>query len=214
MTRLPLFIATSIALLAIPGPAVLFIVARSGSQGTRAGLISVLGVHVASAVHVLAAIAGLSALIVASAAAFTIVKIVGGLYLIGLGIRSIRAARTAAGTTMLTAMPAPRPPRQLFFEGLTVNLLNPKVALFFLAFLPQFMSRHHGPVWLQTLALGGIYIVLGLISDSLYAIAGARAGRWLGRRRRAVRSTRYAEGGVLVGLGVVTLALPAGHTVK
>jgi threonine/homoserine/homoserine lactone efflux protein len=204
MSTLPVFVAASIALLVIPGPAVLFIVARSGAQGTRAGLVSVLGVHTATVVHVLAAVAGLSAVVVASSIAFTAVKIVGGLYLIYLGVRSIRSARHARSISAPTVWPEKR----LFTEAFVVSLLNPKVALFFLAFLPQFVERGHGPIWSQTLVLGLVYIILGLCSDSVYALIGAHVGTRLSGRTARLRATRYAEGGILLGLGVLTLALP------
>ena len=204
LSTLPVFIAASIVLLVIPGPAVLFIVARSGSQGRRAGLVSVLGVHTASIVHVFAAVAGLSAVVVASSIAFTAVKVVGGFYLIVLGVKSLRSARRSADV----AAPTVRPEKRLFAEAFLVSLLNPKVALFFLAFLPQFVQRGHGPIWTQTLVLGAIYILLGLCSDSMYAMIGARLGTRLSGRAAQLRATRYAEGGILVGLGVLTLALP------
>jgi threonine/homoserine/homoserine lactone efflux protein len=198
------FAVASIALLMIPGPAVLFIVARSGAQGTRAGLISVLGVHSASVVHVRAAVAGLSAVLVASSLAFTTVKVAGGAYLIYLGVRSLRRARHAE----LVIAPIVRPMRRLFAEGFVVNLLNPKVALFFLAFLPQFVERSSGPIWSQMLALGVMYIALGVICDGAYALVAARVGRWVSQRARAFRTGRYAEGGLLLGLGALALVLP------
>ena len=210
LSTLPVFIAASIVLLVIPGPAVLFIVARSGSQGRRAGLVSVLGVHTASIVHVLAAVVGLSAVVVASSIAFTAVKLVGGLYLIVLGVKSLRSARRSANVTV----PTVRPVKRLFAEAFVVSLLNPKVALFFLAFLPQFVQRGHGSIWTQTLVLGAIYILLGLCSDSMYAMIGARLGTRLSGRAARLRATRYAEGGILVGLGVLTLALPHRRTGK
>ena len=205
LSTLPVFIAASIALLLIPGPAVLFIVARSAAQGRRAGLVSVLGVHAATIVHVLAAVAGLSAIVVASSIAFTGVKIIGGFYLIYLGIKSIRASRQAAAEV---ATPTVWPEKRLFAEAFVVSLLNPKVALFFLAFLPQFVVPGRGPIWSQTLALGLVYIALGLCSDSLYALLGAQLGTRLSGRASRLRAARYAEGGILVGLGVLTLALP------
>jgi threonine/homoserine/homoserine lactone efflux protein len=204
LSTLPVFIAASIALLVIPGPAVLFIVARSGAQGRRAGFVSVVGVHTASIVHVGAAVAGLSAVVVASAIAFTAVKFIGGLYLIYLGVKSIRGARRLSGAVT----PTRRPEKRLFAEAFAVNLLNPKVALFFLAFLPQFVERGHGAIWTQTLVLGLVYIALGLCSDSMYVLIGARMGSWMNGRAERLRASRYAEGGILVGLGVLTLALP------
>jgi threonine/homoserine/homoserine lactone efflux protein len=203
-STLPVFIAASLVLLVIPGPAVLFIVARSGAQGRRAGLVSVLGVHTASIVHVLAAVAGVSAVVVASSLAFTAVKVVGGCYLIYLGLKSLRNARTAS----TTSAPKVRATKQLFGEGFLVSLLNPKVALFFLAFLPQFVERGNGPIWSQTLLLGLLYIALGLCSDSMYALLGARLGSGFSGHAARVRATRYAEGGILIGLGVLSLAIP------
>ena len=104
--------------------------------------------------------------------------------------------------------------KRLFAEAFVVSLLNPKVALFFLAFLPQFVQRGHGPIWTQTLVLGAMYILLGLCSDSMYAMIGARLGTRLSGRAARLRATRYAEGGILVGLGVLTLALPHRRTGK
>ncbi len=163
-----------------------------------------LGVHAASIVHVLAAVAGLSAVVVASSIAFTAVKVVGGLYLVYLGVKSLLAARHA------TAVEAPtvRPEKRLFAEAFVISLLNPKVAIFFLAFLPQFVERGHGAIWSQTLVLGVVYIILGLCSDSMYALIGARLGTRFGGHAARLRSTRYAEGGILVGLGVFTLTIP------
>jgi len=203
-STLPVFVAASLVLLVIPGPAVLFIVARSGAQGRRAGLVSVLGVHTASIVHVLAAVAGVSAVVVASSLAFTAVKVVGGCYLIFLGLKSLRNARTAS----VASAPRIRATKQLFAEGFLVSLLNPKVALFFLAFLPQFVERGNGPIWSQTLLLGLLYIALGLCSDSMYALLGARLGSRFSGHAARVRATRYAEGGILIGLGVLSLAIP------
>jgi threonine/homoserine/homoserine lactone efflux protein len=208
LSTLPVFMVASIVLLVIPGPAVLFIVARSGAQGRRAGLVSVAGVHTASIVHVVAAVAGLSAVVLASAVAFTAVKFVGGVYLIVLGVKCIRGARGTAGV----AVPHIRPQKRLFGEAFVVSLLNPKVAIFFLAFLPQFVDRGRGPLWSQTLVLGLVYIGLGLCSDSMYALIGARVGAWLGGRAQRIRASQYVEGGILVGLGVLTLALPHRHS--
>lgn len=204
VSTLPVFISASLALLLIPGPAVLFIVARSSAQGKRAGFVSVFGVHCATVVHVLAAVVGLSALVVASALAFTAIKIVGGIYLIWLGVKSIRGAR---GLTEVEA-PVVTAQKRLFGQAFTVNMLNPKVAIFFLAFLPQFVHRGHAPVWSQTLVLGLIYIALGLCTDSMYVLLGSRLGAWFGGHVRKVRALRYGEGGVLIGLGVLTLAVP------
>src|SRR5690242_2030640 len=148
-TALLLFAAASIALLVVPGPSVLYIVTRSVSQGRRAGLISVLGVHVGSVVHVSAAALGLSALLASSATAFAAVKYLGAAYLCWLGVRKLR--RRGAGPVEET----PAVPRaRLFTQGVVVNVLNPKTAIFFLAFLPQFVDPRRGPVAVQIVVLG------------------------------------------------------------
>jgi threonine/homoserine/homoserine lactone efflux protein len=191
-----LFCVAAVALLAIPGPAVLYIVVQSAEQGRRAGLASVGGIHVGSLVHVAAATAGLSALIVASALAFSVVKFAGAAYLVYLGIRKLleRPAVTGAGR------PPPEPLRRSFTRGIVVNVLNPKTALFFLAFLPQFVDRSRGDVWSQVLVLGLLFVLLGLVSDSLYALAAGTVGGLLRRRRTALR---YGSGAVYIGLGTL-----------
>jgi threonine/homoserine/homoserine lactone efflux protein len=189
------FVPAALVLLAIPGPAVLYIVATSVEGGRRRGLLSVAGIHLGSAVHVTAAVAGLSALIVSSAIAFSTVKYVGAAYLILVGVRKWLERDE-------TAEPVARPPRsgrRVFTQGIVVNVLNPKTALFFLAFLPQFVDRGR-TVWTQVAVLGLCWIVLGLISDGTWALAGGTVGRFLRRRQKAVR---YASGGIFVGLGAV-----------
>ncbi len=201
---LPVFVVASLALLVVPGPAVLYIVARSGAQGQRAGIVSVLGVHTGSLLHVVAAVAGLSAVVMTSSVAFTAIKVVGGAYLVYLGVKTL----LGAGSIDVEVPALDKSLRRLYLDGLVVNLLNPKVALFFLAFLPQFVSRSDGPVWSQTLVFGLLYIALGLVSDGTYAFIGARAGGWLRRRTAVRRRGRYVEGGVLIGLGITALAAP------
>ena len=191
-------------MLVIPGPAVLYITARAAAQGRRAGLVSLLGVHTGSVVHVLAAVAGLSAVLVASATAFTIVKVVGACYLIYLGVRTIVGRTSSDGAKR----PAWRGLRRLYLDGVVVNVLNPKTALFFLAFLPQFVEPDRGPVWTQTLILGLLFIVLGIASDGAYALASAHVGRRLRRDIGRRRLSRFVEGGLLVGLGATSLAIP------
>jgi threonine/homoserine/homoserine lactone efflux protein len=204
LSTLPLFAASALVLLVIPGPAVLYITARAAANGRRAGLVSLLGIHTGTVVHVIAAVAGLSALLVASAAAFTVVKVVGAMYLIYLGVRTVVGPTSTDGRSA----PLPRSLRRLYIDGVVVNVLNPKTALFFLAFLPQFVDPDRGLVWTQTLILGLLFIGLGLATDGTYALAGARVGRWLLGRGAPRRRGRFVEGGLLVGLGVTSLALP------
>jgi threonine/homoserine/homoserine lactone efflux protein len=193
-TSLWLFSVAALALLAIPGPAVLYIVVQSAEQGRRAGLASVAGVHLGTLVHVAAATAGLSALIVASAFAFSIVKYAGAAYLVFLGIRKLLEREEAQVELERDTL------RRAFVRGVVVNVLNPKTALFFLAFLPQFVDADRGGVWSQVLVLGLTFIGLGLVSDSLYAFAAGSVANLLRRKRRIMR---YFSGGVYVTLGVV-----------
>ena len=202
-----LFLGAALALLLVPGPAVLFIVSRAIEQGRRAGLVSILGIHAATLVHVAAAALGLSAILASSALAFSAVKYAGAAYLIWLGVRKL----------MHPAAPADAaPPRRgggdhgrLFRDGFMVNLLNPKTALFFLAFLPQFVAPARGGVAGQIACLGLLFIALGLLTDTAYALAAGTLGQAMRHSRAWLRVERYVGGAVLIGLGV-TAAL-AGH---
>jgi threonine/homoserine/homoserine lactone efflux protein len=192
-TSVALFCLAALALLAIPGPAVLYVVVQSAEQGRRVGLASVAGIHVGTLVHVAAAAAGLSALIVASAVAFSTVKYAGAAYLIYLGVRKLLERSTVNEMEQ-----ARESLRRAFGRGAVVNVLNPKTALFFLAFLPQFVDADRGGVWSQALVLGFVFVGLGLVSDSLYALAAGTVGGLLRRRRRALR---FGSGVVYIGLG-------------
>jgi threonine/homoserine/homoserine lactone efflux protein len=199
-SHLALFAAAALALLVIPGPAVLFIVAQSVSHGRAAGLFSVLGVHAGSVVHVAAATIGLSSLLVSSAEAYAAVKYAGAAYLVWLGVRRIlgrdRGRTVEAGGEGSRA--------RLMRQGFVVNVLNPKTALFFLAFLPQFVEPTAGSVAAQTATFGLVFILLGLVTDSLWAIAAGAAGGWLRGSVAFERAERFVTGAVLVGLGAAT----------
>lgn len=198
VSTLLLFAAAALAMLLIPGPSVLYIVTRSVAQGRGAGLVSVLGIHVGSAVHVAAAVFGLSALLASSATAFTIVKYLGVAYLVWLGIQQLRSRSYETEPERA----APASARRTFSEGVVVNVLNPKTAIFFLAFLPQFTDPARGPVWLQLAVLGACFIGLGMITDGAYALtAGTLAGR-LRRTLRARRRLNRASGAVYLGMGL------------
>jgi threonine/homoserine/homoserine lactone efflux protein len=190
-----LFIPAALLLLAIPGPAVLYIVATSVEGGRRNGLLSVAGIHLGSVVHVVAAVAGLSAIIVSSAIAFSGVKYVGAAYLVYVGIRKLLDKDEPVE---IRERP-PRSGRRVFSQGVVVNVLNPKTALFFLAFMPQFVDPDR-PVWTQTAVLGLCWIGLGLVSDGVWALAGGTMGGLLRRHRKAVR---YGSGTTFIGLGAV-----------
>jgi threonine/homoserine/homoserine lactone efflux protein len=201
------FSLAALAILAVPGPAVVYIVTRSIHQGRGAGLASVLGIHVGTLVHLTAATVGLSAILVSSATAFTVVKALGALYLIVIGIRTLLGRADEADTD---PQRPPRRRRRDFAEGVVVNVLNPKTALFFLAFLPQFVDPDQGQAWEQILVLGLTFMALGLVTDSMWALAAGSAGETLRKSRRWSQVQRYVSGSVFVGLGVVT-ALTGSH---
>ena len=198
-STLALFSLAALALIVVPGPAVLYIVARSVDQGRRAGVVSALGIAVGGLVHVAAAVVGLSALVVSSARAFEVVKYAGAAYLIVLGIRRLLTREVIQEDGR-----APAPLRSIFGQGVIVNVLNPKTALFFLAFLPQFIDLEAGSVALQTAVLGAVFVVLALVSDSLYGLAAGTLGGALRRNVAFLRVQRWVSGSVFVGLGLAT----------
>ncbi len=203
---LGIFLLAALLLLLTPGPAVLYIVARTIDQGRRAGLVSMLGVHVGTLVHVAAAAAGLSAVLAASTTAFSAVKLLGAGYLVYLGIRRLleRPATSAAATA--------HPPRlrRAFLDGVVVNVLNPKTALFFLAFLPQFVDVSCGHAGTQVLMLGMLFVALGLVTDGGYALTAGTVAQWLRARPRFLASERWISGVMYIGLGVAA-ALSSSH---
>lgn len=192
------FLLASLGLLLIPGPAVLYITARSAAQGRRAGLASVGGVELASLTHAVAASVGLSALLLTSALAFSVVKYLGAAYLIYLGVRTL----LARDMDEVAMAPAPRRLSRLFTQGFLVNLLNPKTALWFYAFLPQFVDPARGATSGQILLFGVLFVLLASCTDSCYALLGATLGRWLARNARVRRGRRYVTGGLYIALGV------------
>ena len=192
-----LFALAALALLVIPGPSVLYIVTRSVEQGRTAGLVSVLGVHTGTLVHVAAAAFGLSAILVRSATLYTAVKWAGAAYLVFLGVRRLATrARTLDDVAV-----EPTPLRKLFVDGVVVNTLNPKTALFFFAFLPQFVDETAN-VTTQVLFFGALFIVLGICSDGTYALVASTIGGALKRSRAYEAVERYVAGAIFVGLGV------------
>jgi threonine/homoserine/homoserine lactone efflux protein len=200
-STLALFMLASLALAVVPGPAVLYIVTRSVDQGRLAGFVSALGIGVGGLVHVVAATIGLSSLRASSATAFTIVKYAGAAYLILLGIRRLLTRERTAGDEAATP---PRGRRRIFVDGVVVNVLNPKTALFFLAFLPQFVEPGEGAATLQILLLGLIFVAIALGSDSMWALAAGTLGSWLRRSRWYLGVKRWVTGTVFVGLGLST----------
>ncbi|MDA0183088.1 LysE family translocator [Solirubrobacter phytolaccae] len=185
---LAFFAATTLALLLIPGPSVLFIVARTLEHGRRGGLESMLGVETGALLHVLAATAGLGALVAASPNALLALKLAGAAYLVWMGVRALR------GRTDLAA--APGGDGKLYRQGLLVDALNPKTAMFFVAFLPQFVDPT-GNVALQTLVLGLTFVALATLTDGAYALL---AGVIAERLRRRTRHLSRAAGTAYLGL--------------
>jgi threonine/homoserine/homoserine lactone efflux protein len=199
-STLLLFAAAALALIVVPGPAVLYIVAQSIDRGRAAGLVSALGVAAGGLVHVTAAAIGLSSLLVSSATAFAVVKYAGAAYLIGLGLHTLFVRRE----TPIAAAPQERRLRRIFWQGAVVNVLNPKTALFFFAFLPQFVDPDKGSAALQIGVLGLLFVVLAVVSDSIWALAAGTASERLRRSRRFLALRRYVSGAVFVGLGTLT----------
>lgn len=200
-SQLYLFIGAALALLLIPGPAVLYITARSASQGRMAGLVSVLAIETANFMQAAAAALGLSAILLSSALAFDIVKYLGAAYLIYLGIRKLFASDDEAGNTGEVQRESLW---RIYWQGFAINILNPKTALFFFAFLPQFVSPEKGNVTAQTLLLGAIFIGLGIITDSLYAVLASSLAGQLKGSKNFQKGQRYFTSLVYIGLGITT----------
>jgi threonine/homoserine/homoserine lactone efflux protein len=197
-STLALFLLAATALAVVPGPAVAYIVTQSIDQGRRAGLVSALGVASGGLVHVTAATVGLSALIASSATAFTVVKLVGAAYLIVVGIRRILSGDAEERESRALRAPL----RRVYRQGAIVNVLNPKTALFFLAFLPQFVDPHRGAVWPQVALLGILFVFVAALSDMTYAlVSDAIAGR-IRRTGTGAKVRRWFTGGIFVALGI------------
>lgn len=192
------FVAAALVVLLIPGPGVLYVVARSAAQGYRAGLASAAGLSAGALVHVAAATVGLSAIVLTSAAAFSVVKALGAGYLIYLGMRTLFANRPTHGTQAFAALSLYR----LVLDGVVVSVFNPKIAVFFLAFLPQFVDPGRGPVAQQILLLGLVYAALALVTDSAYACLAGSLRQRLGGRMMQGPLPRYVIGSLYLGLGV------------
>lgn len=206
-STLLIFMLSSLALLVIPGPAVLYIVTRSVQQGRTAGLVSALGVGLGSMVHILAAAAGLSALLLSSALAFTVVKVLGAGYLLYIGIRTLLERTPPPSEEEVPALPLGK----IFAQGVVVNILNPKTALFFLAFLPQFVHPETGSPLIQILILGSCFVVLGVLSDSMYALLAGWLGKRLRKNQTFLRRQKYFAGSIYMALGVVAVGLKESH---
>ena len=199
-SHLYFFLGASLALLLVPGPAVLYITARSANQGRLAGLVSVLAIETANFLQAVAATLGLSAVLLSSALAFDVVKYLGAAYLIYLGVRKLLISEDGPENGEIKQESLSR----IYWQGFAINLLNPKTALFYFAFLPQFVDPAKGNVTAQTLFLGALFVGMAFITDSLYALlAGSLADR-LRDSRHFQKGQRYFAGLVYVGLGITT----------
>lgn len=192
------FAIASVTLLLIPGPAVIYILNRSVSDGREVGLSAVAGLELGNFVHVIAASAGLSAVLATSATAFNTVKWLGAGYLVFVGVRTllVRPGSVDTSTTTTTR-------RRSFAQGVVVNLLNPKVALFFLSYLPQFIDPDNGAAWSQALVLGSVFVLIGCVTDGTYALTASALRTRLLSGRTLPFVQRYVAGTVFIGLGVV-----------
>jgi threonine/homoserine/homoserine lactone efflux protein len=195
------FILASVALAVTPGPAVIYVVTRTLAQGKRAGLASVVGVALGNLGNAIGASIGLAALFAISSLAFTIIKYAGAAYLVYLGIKAVRAssgelAQIQFGTARL---------KTIFRDGFIVALLNPKTAIFFAAFLPQFMDPT-GSAMLQSRALGAVFVVIASVTDTIYVMAASTIAPLLARMRGASSIGRYVTASAFIGLGVFTAA--------
>ncbi|SCU77038.1 putative threonine efflux protein [Cupriavidus necator] len=197
------FVLASLALAITPGPAVVYIVTRTLAQGRQAGLASIGAVALGNLGNAIGASLGLAVLFSVSALAFSVVKYAGAAYLIWLGIRALRGGAAAADGS--TVEVAPRSLRQVVRDGFVVALLNPKTAIFFAAFLPQFMNPA-GSALTQSLALGVAFVLIAATTDACYVMAAAAVMPALRRAGRARAFGRYLTGAAFIGLGVFTAA--------
>jgi threonine/homoserine/homoserine lactone efflux protein len=202
------FLLASCVLAVTPGPGVFYIVTRSLIQGRGAGLVSAAGVAFGNFGNAVAASLGLAALFAVSSAAFAVVKYAGAIYLVYLGARMLRGARAESppAATRATRL------RRVFGDGFIVALLNPKTAVFFAAFLPQFLSAE-AAMLPSTLALGALFVAIAALTDCLYAVAASSIAAALARRGAARRIGEILGGGAFIGLGVFT-ALAGSRGVK
>lgn len=200
------FAAASLLLLIIPGPAVLYVVNRSVSDGRQAGLAGVAGLTLGNLVHAIAAAVGLSAVLATSAAAFNTVKWLGAAYLVYIGVRTLlRPAQVMTADQPAVSV------RRSFTQGVVVNVLNPKVALFFLSFLPQFIRPEVGRPGVQALVLGLVFVGIGFCTDSTYSLVASQLRHVLLRGKALPFVQRWVAGTVFIGLGVVAATASATH---
>jgi threonine/homoserine/homoserine lactone efflux protein len=197
---LMLFAVTTIIAMIVPGPDMLFVLGCGMSGGPRAGLLATAGVATSEAIHIALAAAGLAALFAAVPVAFTVVRIVGAIYLVYLGVQVIRH-RNDEQRDIAVAGRETRG-RRAYWNGVLTNLLNPKMVTFTIAFIPQFINPQLGHVWMQFVILGAILIVFEFLVDGTVGVLAGRIGIWLRARRAVRRRIEVAVGGIYIGLGV------------
>jgi threonine/homoserine/homoserine lactone efflux protein len=193
-----LFALTALLLNLTPGNDMLFVIARSSSQGSKAGIVSSLGIMGGCMVHMIAAVAGLSAIIAKSAVAFTVIKYVGAVYLIYLGVRSFLEKKNIQINKSIIKTSY----KKIFWQGVLTNVLNPKVALFFLAFLPQFINTKTGNATEQILFLGVWFNVGGTLVNIIVAILFGKIGKLLSKSGKFVQWQKRITGSILIALGI------------
>lgn len=207
VSKIPVFLITTLVLLITPGPAVLYIVTRSIDQGRKAGIVSCFAAGVGNSVQIIAAALGMSALLVSSVLMFDLVKYLGAAYLIYLGVSRLLSKEEHHQREVSEQ----RKLAQIFSQGVLVNVLNPKSAIFFLAFFPQFVDVSRGAVALQMLFLGSLFILMGTGVGLLYAFISGSLGHWLKGNTWFLGTQRYVTGGILISLGVFTALAGAGR---
>ncbi len=212
MPTIPTLLTFAIAatlLIVVPGPNLIYIITRGIDQGRRAAVVSALGVETGMLVHVAAAVLGLSAVLTSSELVFNGVRYAGAAYLVWLGVTSIRSRPAdltdpAGGRTLSLT--------RLYSQGIVINVLNPKVGIFFLAFLPQFLDPSRGNMSLQILILGGVFSAIATASDLLYAMASGTIGSWLRKRSSVARLRGKFSGAIYIGLGAVAALTGSGSS--
>jgi len=199
LINLPAYLLAVLALLLVPGPAVLYIVACSIDQGRLAGLASVLGIETGNFILVLAASLGLSAILFSSPLAFSFIKYLGAAYLVYLGVRRL----LSAGRSLQTTRVQPKSLAKIYSQAVIVAVLNPKTALFFFAFLPQFVDPAQASAAKELFLLGCLFVLMAIVTDSLYALLAGTAGEWLKTSPAFAWAERYVVGLIYIGLGLM-----------
>jgi threonine/homoserine/homoserine lactone efflux protein len=206
VSQVALFMAGAFIIIIIPGPNILYLIARSIHQGRLAGFVSVLGIEAATLVHICAATLGLTSLLLSSAIAFTVVKYAGAIYLVYLGVRKLLEQQEHEEELNET-----EGLKQIFLQGFVVNLLNPKTAMFFLAFLPQFVDPGHESAKVQIISFGAILVALAIVVEVAYVLLSSQLRLWLKGDRQFSKSRRCLAGGAYIGLGLTTALSGSGH---